>query len=313
MGRRYTTLPDAKIRQIQQMLQNNHLYIGRVDGDYQDATRHAVMSYQQNLRRKGLYKGNINGLWDNQTEAAYQQDIQKVSSNTFAQQLPQPQKQSVLPWPRPHVPNYIMKRPPQPKPVPKKYPDHPLARNLVCNNGTTDTDQCAKYRNNMLKKYGINAWGNAWQEGGTPVFNGFVHSGITKPKVYDRNAVQKYNEAASEAVLRQFKSQTLDPSKVYTVNMYYRGSEAQPIAFRDGENSMTGTHTGLLIYKNGDWYVNHNIHGTVHEEKFTKLQGRNTGKRYGVTAISDPSSAGKRKNGGKLNLNRPYVTYFAEI
>lgn len=310
MGRRYTTLPDAKIRQIQQMLQNNHLYIGRVDGDYQDATRHAVMSYQQNLRRKGLYKGSINGLWDNQTEAAYQQDIQKVSPNTFAQNLPQPQKQSVLPWPRPHVPNYVMKRPPQPKPVPK---DHLLVKNLVCPGGKAGTDDCARYRNMKLRDYGINLWGNAWQEGGTPVFNGFVHSGITKPKVYDRNAVQKYNEAASEAVLKQFKSQTLNPSKVYTVNMYYRGSPAQKTAFNTGENSMTGTHTGILIYKNGDWYVNHNIHGKVYEEKFTTLQGRNTGKRYGVTAISDPSSAGKRKNGGKLNLNRPYVTYFAEI
>lgn len=309
MGR-YTALPDAKIRQIQQMLQNKRLYLGRIDGDYQDLTKNAVRAYQQRLQKQGIYKGQINGLWDNQTEAAYKQDIYtNIPKTDLHPNSPQFQKPD-LPWSRPQL--YVM-RPPKPKPVPKRYPDHPLARNLVCNNGTTNTDQCAKYRNNMLKKYGINAWGNAWQEGGTPIFNGFVHSGVTKPKVYDRNAVQKYNEAASEAVLRQFKSQTLDPSKVYTVNMYYRGSEAQPIAFRDGENSMTGTHTGLLIYKNGDWYVNHNIHGTVHEEKFTKLQGRNTGKRYGVTAISDPSSAGKRKNGGKLNLNRPYVTYFAEI
>ena len=310
MGR-YTALPDAKIRQIQQMLQNKRLYLGRVDGDYQDLTKNAVRAYQQRLRQQGIYKGPINGLWDNQTETAFRQDIHtNVPRSVVSQTFKQSQNSTDLPW---SISQVTVMRPPKPKPVPKKYPDHPLARNLVCNNGTTDTDQCAKYRNNMLKKYGINAWGNAWQEGGTPVFNGFVHSGITKPKVYDRNAVQKYNEAASEAVLRQFKSQTLDPSKVYTVNMYYRGSEAQPIAFRDGENSMTGTHTGLLIYKNGDWYVNHNIHGTVHEEKFTKLQGRNTGKRYGVTAISDPSSAGKRKNGGKLNLNRPYVTYFAEI
>lgn len=310
MGR-YTALPDAKIRQIQQMLQSKRLYLGRVDGDYQDLTKNAVRAYQQRLRQQGIYKGPINGLWDNQTETAFRQDIHtNVPRSVVSQTFKQSQNSTDLPW---SISQVTVMRPPKPKPVPKRYPDHPLTRNLVCNNGTTDTDQCAKYRNNMLKKYGINAWGNAWQEGGTPVFNGFVHSGITKPKVYDRNAVQKYNEAASEAVLRQFKSQTLDPSKVYTVNMYYRGSEAQPIAFRDGENSMTGTHTGLLIYKNGDWYVNHNIHGTVHEEKFTKLQGRNTGKRYGVTAISDPSSAGKRKNGGKLNLNRPYVTYFAEI
>ena len=309
MGR-YTALPDAKIRQIQQLLQKKRLYLGRVDGDYQDLTKNAVRAYQQRLRQQGIYKGPINGLWDNQTETAYKQDIYtNVPKTDLHPNSPQFQTPD-LPWPRPQL--HVM-RIPKPKPVPKRYPDHPLAKNLVCNNGTTDTDQCAKYRNNMLKKYGINAWGNAWQEGGTPIFNGFVHSGVTKPKVYDRNAVQKYNEAASEAVLRQFKSQTLDPSKVYTVNMYYRGSEAQPIAFRDGENSMTGTHTGLLIYKNGNWYVNHNIHGIVHEEKFTKLQGRNTGKRYGVTAISDPSSAGKRKNGGKLNLNRPYVTYFAEI
>ena len=310
MGR-YTALPDAKIRQIQQMLQSKRLYLGRVDGDYQDLTKNAVRAYQQRLRQQGIYKGPINGLWDNQTETAFRQDIHtNVPRSVVSQTFKQSQNSTDLPWP---ISQVTVMRPPKPKPVLKRYPDHPLARNLVCNNGTTDTDQCAKYRNNMLKKYGINAWGNAWQEGGTPVFNGFVHSGVTKPKVYDRNAVQKYNEAASEAVLRQFKSQTLDPSKVYTVNMYYRRSEAQPIAFRDGENSMTGTHTGLLIYKNGDWYVNHNIHGTVHEEKFTKLQGRNTGKRYGVTAISDPSSAGKRKNGGKLNLNRPYVTYFAEI
>lgn len=310
MGR-YTALPDAKIRQIQQMLQNKRLYLGRVDGDYQDQTKKAVMWYQQNLQRKGLYKGQINGLWDNQTEAAYQKDARgNLPKGNVLSYAPQPQNQPDLPWPRPQV--YVMRHP-KPKPVPKKYPNHPLAKNLACPGDATGTDDCAKYRNEKLRAYGINLWGNAWQEGGTPVFNGFVHSGITKPKVYDRRAVQKYNEAASEAVLRQFKSQTLDPTKVYTVNMYYRGSPAQQTAFRDGENSMTGTHTGILIYKDGDWYVNHNIHGKDYEEKFTTLQGRNTGKRYGVTAISDPSSAGKKKNGGKLNLNRPYVTYFKEI
>lgn len=310
MGR-YTALPDAKIRQIQQLLQKKRLYLGRVDGDYQDLTKNAVRAYQQRLRQQGIYKGPINGLWDNQTETAYKQDIYTniPRTNLRPEVAAQAQKKPALPWPAVVYPNYVMKAPPKPK----TYPNHPLSKMLVCNNGAAETDECAKYRNNMLHKYGINLWGNAWQEGGTPVFNGFVHSGVAKPKVYNQRDVEKYNEAASDAVLRQFKSKTLDPSKVYTVNMYFRGSKAQRLAYDTGENSMTGTHTGILIYKNGDWYVNHNIHGKVHEDKFTAIQGRSTGKPYGVTAISDPFSAGKYKNGGRLNLNRTYVTYFKEI
>ena len=50
MGR-YTALPDAKIRQIQQMMLQNYHYVGRVDGDYQDQTKKAVMWYQQELQK----------------------------------------------------------------------------------------------------------------------------------------------------------------------------------------------------------------------------------------------------------------------
>ena len=372
MGRRYIALPDAKIRQIQQMMLQNHHYLGRVDGDYQDQTKKAVMWYQQELQKKGLYKGKIDGLWGDQTEAAYQRDLHqgnfpKINLRTYAQPAqplpksgnmpwvqngtryvtkttpkgkpqpkpqtrpqpkpqaqpaptqhpnvniptgnvlqyaPQPQQQGYMPWPQGD--RYVMKQ------VPPKYPNHPLAKKLVRPGCATGTEDCARYRNVKLRNYGINLWGDAWQEGGTPVFNGFQHSGVAKPRAYNERAVQNYNEAASEAV-KQFDATTLDPSKVYTVNMYFRGSRAQPRAFKYGENGMTGTHTGILIYKDGDWYVNHNIHGIDYEEPFSTLQGKNTGKRYGVTAISDPSQVASQKNGGRLNLNRPYVRYFKEI
>lgn len=295
-------LDPQKIKSLQQLMLNKHYYVGMTDGIYGHQTQKAVMLYQQELQKKGLYHGNIDGIWGNQTESAYQKDKKGLSFNNFSSIISNPQKQKIVPWTP--AKNDSKKHPSQPK----KYPDHPLAKKLVCNGGNAGTGECAQYRNQILRKNGYNLWGNAWQEGGTPVFNGYDHIKITKPTVYNRSEIAKYNEAASEAVYKLFDSKTLNPSKVYTVNMYYRGSPAQQEAFRDGENNMTGTHTGILIYKNGDWYVNHNIHGVVHEDKFTSLQGKNTHTRYGVTAISDPSQVASRKFGG--TLSRPYVIYF---
>jgi hypothetical protein len=51
---------------------------------------------------------------------------------------------------------------------------------------------------------------------------------------------------------------------------------------------MTGTHTGYVKW-NPDkniWEVTHNIHGTIHVDPFTKIQGSNG--KYGITGIFTP-------------------------
>lgn len=83
-----------------------------------------------------------------------------------------------------------------------------------------------------------------------------------------------------------FDSNTLDKDSVYTVNMYYKGSPYLEEAYKNGTKGRTGTHTGYLKYENGDWYVVHNIHGKVHVDKFTSIQGGN--RKYGVTGIYAP-------------------------
>lgn len=147
-----------------------------------------------------------------------------------------------------------------------------------------DTTECATWSNGTLRNLNYLISGHAWSLNDVDtLYNGY--DGLSKPETYDKAEVQKYNQAATDAVLKGFKSDTLDKSQPYVVNMFYRGSKAQERAFNEGKG-VTGTHTGILSYKDGQWVVTHNIHGTIHEEPFLALQ--NSKGNYGVTAIYAP-------------------------
>lgn len=70
---------------------------------------------------------------------------------------------------------------------------------------------------------------------------------------------------------------------------FYQG-KINGIVGRQTKEALSGTHTGILSYQDGQWVVTHNIHGTIHEEPFVKLQ--NSRGKYGVTAIFSPRKRG---------------------
>lgn len=157
-------------------------------------------------------------------------------------------------------------------------------KNMPKRGTKVNTDQCAKWANGFLREHGDIIYGDAWNPRNVDeLYNGY--EGLEKPAVYSREAVEAYNHAASENVLKNFDSKTLDKNKSYSVNMYYNGSPSLEEAYNNGRG-VTGTHTGVLWNDNGQWKVSHNVHGTIHEEPFFYLQ---SGKRpYGVTTIYEP-------------------------
>lgn len=151
-----------------------------------------------------------------------------------------------------------------------------------------DTEECAAWSNQTLRDLDYLISGNAWSLNGVDtIFNGY--NKLQRPAEYSRVAVQRHNQEATDSVYRDFDSNSLDKSQPYVVNMFYKGSPAQERAYKEGKG-VTGTHTGILSYQDGQWVVTHNIHGTIHEEPFVKLQ--NSRGKYGVTAIFSPRKRG---------------------
>lgn len=151
------------------------------------------------------------------------------------------------------------------------------------------TDQCALWSNSLLRDNGYLINGNAWNLGNVDLlYNGF--EGLDRPENYDLPLVKQYNHSATDNVLRNFDSKTLDVNKPYVVNMFYNDSPSQEDAYNNGKG-VTGTHTGLLTYDEPTqkWWVTHNIHGNIHQEPFIDLQ--NSKGKYGVTAIYEPRKA----------------------
>lgn len=154
-----------------------------------------------------------------------------------------------------------------------------------------DSDQCAFFQNDTLRNNGYAVYGNAWNPGKVvSVYSGYDIN--KRPTEYDLRAVEKYNADAADNFFKNFDSKTLDKSKKYIANMYYKGSPQQETAYYEGKDGIAGTHTGFVTYNNdrNQWEITHNIHGTIHVDPFTKTQG--SGKQYGVTAIYEP----KKKN-----------------
>ena len=151
----------------------------------------------------------------------------------------------------------------------------------------TESPECAYFSNHTLNDQGYMMSGNAWTpRGGDIIFNGF--DGLEKPDTYDEDSYNKYALDAADNVFNDFNTRkTLDPNKVYTVNMYHASSRKKERAFNEGD-SVYGTHTGYLNYEPEDdtWYVTHNIDGVVHKDRFGDLQRKGNSNR--VTAIFEP-------------------------
>ena len=151
----------------------------------------------------------------------------------------------------------------------------------------TESSECAYFSNHTLNDHGYMMSGNAWTpRGGDIIFNGFDE--LEKPDTYDEASYDKYALDAADNVFNHFNTRkTLDPNKVYTVNMYHASSKKKERAFNEGD-SVYGTHTGYLNYEpNTDtWYVTHNIDGVIHKDRFGDLQRKGNTNR--VTAIFEP-------------------------
>lgn len=161
-------------------------------------------------------------------------------------------------------------------------------------------DGCAKYANDTLRNHkdangrALYSWDTTGGDAWTRLSRGsarMVYSGYDSED-YDRSAYSdaasdRRNFAAADKLLREFDSSTLDPNKTYMVNMFYRNSPARREAWEKSEGGTTGTHTGNLYFNKdtGRWHVSHNVHGTVYDDDFIKIQGSKG--RYGVTAIAE--------------------------
>lgn len=165
-------------------------------------------------------------------------------------------------------------------------------------------DGCAKYANDTLREhkdkkgrklYSYNdIGGHAWTRLSAGENTKMVYSGYEGTE-YDKNnfseqASDQRNFQAANRLLKEFDSKTLDKNKTYMVNMFYRGSGARRQAWEEALNGTTGTHTGNLYWnpQTNRWHVSHNIHGTIHDDDFIKIQGSKG--RYGVTAIAEAPS-----------------------
>ena len=165
-------------------------------------------------------------------------------------------------------------------------------------------DGCAKYANDSLREHKDakgrilytydNIGGHAWTRLMSGKNSKMIYSGYDSED-YDRNnfsnaASDARNFKAADRLLKEFDSKTLDPNKVYMVNMFYKGSPARKQAWEEAVGGTTGTHTGNLYFNKdtNKWHVSHNIHGTVYDDDFIKIQGSRG--RYGVTAIAEAAN-----------------------
>lgn len=161
-------------------------------------------------------------------------------------------------------------------------------------------DGCAQYANDVLRSHkdtkgrplyswdttGGDAWTRLSKGSAKMVYSGYDSEDYDR-SAYSNAASDRRNFTAADKLLREFDSSTLDPNKTYMVNMFYKGSPARREAWENAEGGTTGTHTGNLYFNKdtGRWHVSHNIHGTVYDDDFIKIQGSRG--KYGVTAIAE--------------------------
>lgn len=155
------------------------------------------------------------------------------------------------------------------------------------------TNECAEYLNSVLRKNGINSWGNAYavNKQFKTFYNGY--NKVSKPKTTNRENILNMHKAAADNLKANMDTTQLNPNHVYTANMYYSTSPHMIDFYQAASKHNTGTygtHTGLLYHNPAadQWQVSHNIHGTVHNDALKDIMGgKSNPNKYGVTAIAD--------------------------
>lgn len=152
-----------------------------------------------------------------------------------------------------------------------------------------NTNECAKWSNEQLRKNGYNIWGDAWTRSNqkvNKVFSGY--DGLTKPNEYTYRGYKDYVLGAADNVKKNFNWRDLQENDI--VGMYFRGSPNYQKAFINGVNGEAQTHTGHIVYRKGKPYVAHNVHGDIKLNKAKKVIGRNH--PYGIVSVYRPYSNG---------------------
>lgn len=154
--------------------------------------------------------------------------------------------------------------------IPYQFPDWQ-------NGDKCPTDECAFFSNSQLRDYfGAPAFGNAWNLSGEPLYTNTV----PKPVNSSKNSYFKYLHNSADQFASSFDFNQLNPDELYLVNMYYNNSPS----WQKAEPTGNGTHAGYLQFKDGQWHVIHNIHGTVHVDALNDILGGNQ-KSYGVLNV----------------------------
>lgn len=176
-----------------------------------------------------------------------------------------------------------------------KLPDNPIDRN-----GNL-TPECAAYINGVLKRNGINSWGNSYQINNQ--FKDFVngYNNINKPDVLNENTITNFHRQAADSLLSKLDTLTMDPNKIYTANMYYTDSKGRPSRHTvdyykraiENNDRQYATHVGLIYHDKdrNQWRVTHNIghndEGHIYDEPLYEDLGGRARHGYGVTSIAD--------------------------
>lgn len=165
-------------------------------------------------------------------------------------------------------------------------------------NGQFSTE-CAEDTNRWLLEKGVESYGNAYQIPSQfkSVINGYDHVDLPTGKMKgfssadSTKVIMNAHRAASDYIKDNFDINTLDKDQNYVVNMYYNNSPHMNTFYKNAEKGNTdhyGTHVGRLYNdENGEWVVEHNIHGDIHIDPLIEVLGGLRNKhRYGVTSIS---------------------------
>ena len=194
--------------------------------------------------------------------------------------------------------------------TPKTDAYDPYILNKVFHNMNVPTGQCAEWANRIMDNLGYNTYGDAWQQHGNVLFNGYGN--VEFPQGFDEKIYDQYSTQAADNLLKNFNSDTqLDKAMHYIVNMYYPESPNKQMAAENG-NGFYGTHTGVLFYdKDGKWKVAHNIGNGVSEknkgagkiwvEDFKQMQSKTSHHR--PTTIITPNKHGSLSKARKAIRN----------
>lgn len=176
-----------------------------------------------------------------------------------------------------------------------------LPKNAIDRNGNL-TNECAAYINGILKRNGINSWGNSYEI--NDQFKSFIngYSNVDKPTTLNTSSITNFHRQAADSLANNIDTLQMNPNRLYTANMYYTNNgtpSGHTIDFYNkavsGNNNQYATHVGLIYHDKdkNQWRVTHNIGGNLHNEPLYEDLGGRARYGYGITAISDAGKVNK--------------------